>query len=345
MTSYYPAGRKIYSIAWLQVNGTGSNANWLIKKDVAFLYVYRVEVETEVTKNDGVVVDFVQHFREVVQQRFVGRHTFQLDAPSPITKKMFDLLDKHVLSKIPYYADLKEVKKIADVIDPDLKRTLTRTADLLGLNTVDPLDIAVQFEKLQGTALKLEYVSGIGVTNIDVLNAPKNTAFSEADLTRLAYGSSLLMDYYIFPGAKKNPAPTWGVDAQQVAGLFNLYDATISGTANLRREPDEVLDGTPVAVLRVLDGKLDVVGDVASGLRSGTLEPKPGGTIYFSPTDLFVRRANVSWHVSGQWDSPRSLFFGTKSQGNVEVTTVYEAERKDNGGRKPAAKPDQNGGA
>ncbi len=339
LEEYYPVGRKIRSVATVLITGTGTNERWFWKQEASFLYQYRVAVETEVVGNDGTELEFVQNFVEVVQERAVCDKSVRLRSLSPIAEQVFRVFEEAVLYRFPIYVHAKRLGEIAGIVDPGAERILTRLAEMLeaaGLAS-DEFELAAQVEKLHGTRLRLKYWSGLGVTNIKVEKGPEG-AFNQTDLERIAYGSSLLMDYFVFPGAKRKVGETWEVDARDVGSLFNLYDVTVDGTVALRRAENETLDDRPVAVLEILGGELAAEGEMEGGMRSATLRPKQG-TVDFSTEGLFVERAQVTWHASDEWFSKRHLLFGTTRTRDMEMRTVYQARRPDSLWTSPPSTP------
>ena len=324
----YPIGRKIQSVAVWQIKGTGSNEAWALKTDANFLYQYRVAVTTEVIENNGVELHFVQDFREVLQERATCDRTVQLRSLPPVAREVFRVFEETVLLEIPVYRVVRKVAGAYSTIDPQGKRLLTKAADLLqGAGVLkedwDKVELAAEIDKLQGTKVRMEYWAGFGVTALKIEKGPVN-AFSESDLERLAHGSSLLMDHYVYPAAEKKVGETWEVEARHLQSLFNLYEASVDGSLRLKRLADKESAGQQLVELDVTGGELSVSDENAGARRQATLRPKSGRVTY-SPRGHYVESGSLDWDSTTVWFTSRHLLFGTTKTRNLQVRTEYRA--------------------
>jgi len=324
----YKEGRTIQSVAVCQIKGSGTNENWF-RTDVNFLYEYRTLTTTEVKENLGTRILFTQKFEQMVQLRAVADRTVKFRQLTPLNQLVFEQVEKHVLDRVPGYRMMRSFGQLwTEIVDPEAKRTLTMAADMLEKAGVmekkwDKIDLAEQVEKLQGSEIEVEYWVGFGVTKIEMKKGPKD-AFSQDDMTRIAFGSSLLMDYYVLPAADKKIGETWEVEGKHMNAMFNLYDVTVDGNLQVRRVKDKTVGGRQLIELDVVGGELTVTDDQRRGVQRATLRPRAGNVLY-SPEGHFVQSATLDWDSTTTWFSKGHLLFGTKDTRDLQCRTLYEA--------------------
>ncbi len=330
---YYPVGRKQRSVAQLHVRGSGSNADWLWKVGARFQYVYVVAVETEVVEQSGRRVTFRQRFAEVSQQLAVSEREIELVGPDdPLAQIAWEAADDSLRVTSPAYVVVRKAAEIANTADPGLKRTLTGFAKQLERAGVPlPKSEDVQFfakvDKLQGLELEMLYYSGLGVRSVRVVNGN----YDPKELREISASSGLLLDYYVFPGAKQPPGARWTVRAEDVAGMLALAAPGdgIDGELTLERKADAQRQGATVAVLAARPGDaVRLTRDTDRGETSVRATVK-AATILFSPQDLTVVEAEVKWSGATDSFSKDHLLFGTKRLRDVHVESKYFAERLD----------------
>lgn len=332
LVKYYPQGRKIQSVALLHIEGRGTNRRWGIRGDAVFQYVYRVPVETTVVLNEDNVVRFRQKFGVVAQMMAVSKEELQLDPPDD------SLLDELLLAvdlagrRNPYYVAIRVgaglVSKIALVADPDLRTSLTWLHKHLKAAGVDisgssNVTLISQVEKLSGAELELDYVNHIGVTTIRTSGVP---VFTESELQRLAYNSSLLMDYFIFPSADKEVGDKWTVRTQDIGAILSLgYDTEITGEVTVSRGMDSKTEaGEDIIVLAVEGGTIQAES-WANGGDQSFRATVASGTAYYSLDDRYVREARLVVDASSLWASRHHLLFETERVRDVTAEARYEA--------------------
>ena len=333
LLDYYPAGRRVRSRADLNISGQGSNEQWFLQTDAHFAYRYRVIGETLVKEHrerplGGAVVVFEQRFVEVVQLRAVSHVELRLKAPqSPLLTMLWPKVDMP-LRQIPIYEAVRKAAGIIQMVDPGLKRTLTYFADDLGLAESEDVQLAAQVDKLQGMRFEMEYDNGRGVTYIRILDGP---ALDNELLEQIAAGSSLMLDYFVFPAMnEKQEGDEWTVSPEEVAGMFPMaYDARAKGELTLRRGLNQCSPtGHDLAVLEVVGGDLQV--EQLDGGSTGEASARPTrGRIWYDRQSLMVREAEAAWTGTTSWQSRDHLLFGTRNARNLRVETYYEAERVD----------------
>lgn len=334
---FYPEGKTIRSIAFLNMTGSGTNKDWVFKGSTHFAYQYRVIVETKVLENRGTAVVFEQYFKDVAQLRATSSHELELDLPvNPVLQTVWTAIEENLLQEIPVYRILKKAHDIGQIIDPNLKRTLTGFDDFLRRNAQPIMDdgdleIVQRMDKLSGQRVEIEYVSGLGVVAIKVLGGKK---FDPDELERLAYHSSLFMDYFVSEGEKRPLDQPFDVRAEDVGSLCSFaYDMNSSGTLTLKKTGDVDLDGEKLSSVKVEGGKVAVQGRVDGVNRSGTITPKPGGELRYSPDKMLVRWALIEWNADTKWVSTDHLLFGTEKVGQINMKTYYEADIVKAGGK------------
>ena len=327
----YPVGKTIRSVGHFVMNGKGSNKSWGVRGTASFSYLSEVPVETRVVESDartGRLV-FEQTFGEVVQVRAVSNQTLELVPPdSLVLRTVWPTADPLLKRLSPGYFLFRRMVEAVNHTDPGLKRTLTRTSGWLRRKGIEvtgatpDTELAVQVEKLSGSKLRIVYVSGLGVTQISRL---EGMPFNRDELIRLAHASTVLVDYFVFPTAKRNPGDKWDVRADDVASLFALYDpqAEIGGTISLRRDADSVAG--QVAKLALVKGTVTARSEEDGKEHRGQLTVK-SGSMSIDLKSLYIRTARVQFSASTLHQSKDHLLFGTEQLRDLKVESRYEAE-------------------
>jgi len=324
---FYAPGRKVRSVAIMNIAGQGSNDAWFVKRDAYFAYRYQVAVETAVKENDGSKVVFEQYFADVTQLRGESRKAISLSMPdSPLVDVAWAQLEKRLLSKVPGYYELKD---FVTIVDPNLRSTLTYLHEQFVQDAhAEPREIesvVARIDELSGLRLELTYVSGLGVVRIKVLEGRK---FDERRLDQLAYHSSLMMDYIMGEESKKPVGTPFEVSVSDIQSLCSFtYDVEAEGTLKLQKQEEHAQRyHEKVVVLEVLDGQITVKGTVDGLRRNGRIAPLPGGYVHYSQDKALVRLAKIGWESNIEWVGEDHLLFGTKHIGKVKVETLYSAE-------------------
>jgi hypothetical protein len=329
--AYYPVGKTVRSTAFLHIDGEGENKFWVLAGRAYFLYQYHVNAEKTVQKNDGDQAVFEITFHEVNQLRAVSREELALrgwEDASPLLRLVWRQLDEEVLSHSPHYLVVKKLGQLANVVDPRLQRSLTALhefARFAGFPLVDRSDVEIagQIERFTGARLEVTFVREFGVTNIRVLEGEK---ISRDELAELAYNSSLLMDYFIFPQAQtKQPGAQWEVNARDIAGVVNLnFDVSVDGGLLLQLGEDRIVEGKNVAELSVIGGEVEASVETPEGPKSTTITPKTGVVLY-SRDDLMIHSAELQWNMTELQMSRDHLLFGTENIINLRIQSRYAA--------------------
>lgn len=327
----YPVGKTIRSAGHFIVNGKGHNTAWSLRGEASFSYLSQIPTETRVVENDAKAgrLVFEQTFGEVVQVRAVSKQTLELVPPdSLVLRTAWPTADQQLRRWSPEYVVIRQVADAIQKADPGLKRTLTRAGEWLRRMGVDlttqasDIEMAWKVEKLSGSRFRVVYVSGLGVTLISRL---EGEPLNRDELIRLANASTVLVDYFVFPTAKRRIGEKWDVGAADVGSLFSLYDpaAEIGGKIDLRRGTDEVAD--QVARLEVVGGTVTAHSTVDGKEQHGQLSVRDG-TMSFDVKDLYIRRASIKFSAGTLHQSRDHLLFGTEQTRDLHVESRYEAE-------------------
>jgi hypothetical protein len=334
LVAFYPVGRTIQSIALLNASGTGTNRQWIFQGASYFAYQYRVALETEVIENRGTAVVFRQHFNDVVQLRATSKATLELDLPeTPILDLVWEPL---ILKPIPNYRGVKKLAEIILIADPRLKRTLTFFQKQLkragvSLDDSEEVEMVALLERVAGKRLEVEYISGLGVTYIKVLDGEQ---MDPNDLERLAYNSGLLMDYFLSKSDGAAPGETFEVRAQDVGGMLSIgYDVKVDGELEFKKLPDAGPNGE--AVVEVAGGEVVVDASVDGIDRTGHLKPISGFARY-SSEERVVREGRMAWQADTNWITTDHLLFGTEKIRNLKLESYYEASQVKTGQQEAA---------
>jgi hypothetical protein len=328
VAEFYKVGRTVRSLSLWNITGKGTNVRWALKKSRNFAYQYKVVVETKVVENTGGHVIFEQRFAEVAQLLAHSNEKIELSLPdSPILTQVWKAIEDNVLDMYPQY---RVVKRLKEIIDPDLEHTLTFFNDQLKrfgveLDDHDEVEYIARIDELAGLRLRITYVPGLGVNFIEVLDGKQ---FDPDGLDRIAYNSSLFMDYFVSKAAGAAVGSDQELRSEDVGGMVAMpYDVQMSGVIKVRRREDEPRHGESMQVLDIVGGTLAVTGKDDGIEHEGDLKPVARtGTVYYAPKKLLVREARATWEANTSWVSTDHLLFKTQGVQNVKMQTYYEAD-------------------
>ena len=332
LLAVYPVGRKVRSIGIATITGQGQNTAWLLRGTKDFAYQYRVVVETKVTENNGTRLGCEIDFKDVHQIRAVSNRMLKLVPPtSPLLEMVWEQVDKELRVFPPYLV----VKKLQELLDPKLEKLLTLLA-----NTFVPPEkndeIVALFDQFSGLRIQAEYISGLGVTKIEVLEGKK---FASDDLENLAYSLSLAMDYFVGTVADAKVGEEKTLRVEDLVGmLVTGYDVSPRGTIGFAKVKEGQSKGRDEVELEIRGGEVLVQGKIGGRNQTGSLRPM-SGQIQYLPAQHLVSRASVNWEAAMDWVPESHLLFGTTGFLNLKMFTYYEAERVDQ--PQPAVKPER----
>lgn len=326
---FYPVGRKIRSLAFFDTTGSGTNNLWILQGRAFFAYRHQVIVESEVVSNNDSRLEVEVSFPMVNQLSAVSKRELELIQPeSPILQLVLSQADTFG-QQFPQYLVARRIAEIANTVDPGLKRTLTKLLEISGspLGKNDDVELITRVERLAGHKFKVDYVRDLGIMNIELL---EGDPLPLGDFEHLAYNSSLLMDYYLFPSRGKKVDEEWEVDASEVSGMMGLYiDASVSGTLNLAKIADAASESADVVEMRITGGEVHIES-ARNGRRAITkMTPGKDCSIQYSQEKLFVKSARGSWQTSSIEVSDNHLLSGTENIRDLKISSYYEAERVD----------------
>ncbi len=328
---YYPLGQKTQMLALTNVTGQGDNKTWVFQHNAHFVYVYRIVAETEVVKATATSRTFRITFHEVRQTRAAYSETLQLrEIESPIIKVVFGAIDGRMRGS-PAYEVVRTVRNIINVVDPRAKSTLTWIQNRLrvtGLMPDDeaPIDFAVKIEEVEGAVVDVEYISGVGVSKVEIVEGRPR---SDSDLEQLAYTTSLLMDYYIFPKLDAEIGDRWNVRAEDVATMIPFgYGYRVQGQIGVQRSSDSQLGDRSVRILNIDPGStVQFESRDSRRMQEAATARVISGVVDYCPEGLLVRRARIAWEGTTVAMSKDHLLFGTENIRNMDVQTYYEGSR------------------
>ncbi|HUY31489.1 MAG TPA: hypothetical protein VMV69_01815 [Pirellulales bacterium] len=327
LTAAYRKGRTVRSTAYLFIDGKGTNDDWVFRDNVNFHYQYRVLVETEVKENGGTTVVFEQRFLNVDELRAVSDQKLEFHWPeSPILDMVWERADDE-LSQVPAYRVVKGLAKLFNTLDPNAKKTLTRLRKFIpGLPDGKHLEVVERIRELAGQRLQSEYVSGLGVTSIKVLDGRK---IDPDVLDHVARGSTVLMDYFVHKALDEGHDPIV-LHSKDVGDMFHLgEEGRVEGEVRLRRAGRD--DAESIQKLEIEDGEFDIEIDEAGAKQSVRVTPKKG-TMRYSREDMLIRHIDATWKADMLWATRDHLLFGARVSRDIEVRTYYEAKLISKGG-------------
>jgi hypothetical protein len=327
---FYPAGKTIRSLAITNMDGKASNTDWGLRGEASFVHLLEALIETKVAANDGQRVRFVVKLRKVTQTLVISKETLELALPqAPILEQAW--ADVALWRVNPGVAKLRLLWEGANLVDPNLKKTLTGIAEHLkrvGIAGGPPQEVQMlqQLDKTSGLEVEAEYVNGIGMVGLKVIGGRPGNLFDEQTLKTLGDHLAPLMDFHLFPNANKAVGERWRVRAQDILRAAPIdFNAEIDGFVELERKPDDAKDRAGIAILGVIDGKLQAQGRAEDAVRRGELKVR-AGELEFSMQDLFVRRGELTFDVRSTYASRDHLLFRAENLRNLRIRSRYEAQ-------------------
>ncbi|MFO0865759.1 MAG: hypothetical protein U0744_14100 [Gemmataceae bacterium] len=327
---FYPAGKTIRSLAITNMDGKASNTDWGLKGEASFVHLLEALIETKILSNDGQRVRFHISLRKVTQTLVVSKETLELALPqAPILEQAW--ADVALWRLNPGVAKLRLLWEGANLVDPNLKKTLTGVAEHLkrvGIAGGPPQEVQMlqQLDKTSGLEVEADYMNGIGIVRLEVVGGRRGNLFDEHALKTLGDHLAPLMDFHLFPNANKAVGERWKVRAQDILRAAPIdFNAEIDGFVELERKPDDAKDRAGIAILGVIDGKLQADGRAADAVRRGELKVRTG-ELEFSMQDLFVRRGELTFDVRSTFASRDHLLFRAENLRNLRIRSRYEAQ-------------------
>ena len=326
----YPVGRHVRCLGFTGITGRGESTTWLLHGTNNFDYEYRVVAEIKVTENNGRRLGCEIHFTAVQQVRAVSKRAFNLAAPeSPLLKAIWERVDQELRVFPPYLI----VRRIQDVLDPKLEWALTVIGNKLYLPQQDD-EIVALFNQFSGLRARAEYISGLGVTKLDVLEGKK---FAKNDLENLAYNLTPLMDYFIGTVADAKVGEEKVLQVQDLLGMLAIdFDVAARGSLAFAKVKDTSPGEGGETELEIRGGEVLVQGRVGDSKQTGTIKPL-SGKVRYRPAQHLISRAEIKWEANIDWVNENNLLFGTTGVTNLKMLTYYEAERVDPA--PPSSKP------
>ena len=322
----YPTGRQVRGISDIEIRGSGSNRDWSLQGSCSFRYLAKVAVDATVEANDGRELIFLVHFREVSQSLLLTNKTLEL---APIEMPLLSIVWENskiekVLRHIPGYLIIRDLINLANIVDPRLRRTLTLLANQFDIQSGDEFELQAKLDKLDGKSFRMTYRSGLGVTFIEDIDSG---LFTQDELIRIAYRSSLLMDQYLVPTAEKNVGDEWTVRVQDVASLLSLDGTTrTSGSLRLRREESPA--GRKDWSLGVRSGDVAVTNDEPGHEQEGHADVR-SGLVHYDVDRHVILDAKLSLAAKTFSRTTDHLLFGAENLKDVAVTAKYHGVRTD----------------
>jgi hypothetical protein len=330
LLEWYPENKVVRSHCLFSSTGKGRNTAWGLKGESNFAYLAEVETTTRVAENNaaGGRIVFEQSFDYVSQSLAISDQTLEFDLANDHVVSILAIAQPLIRIAPPQYAWISRAAFVAQMADPNFKRSLTLLHSHLKQNGMaltednQPMEWGVQVDKLSGTKVRVVYINGRGIITIRPL---EGHGLDKGDLTRLAHASSQLMDYFIFPAAEKAVGERWIVQADEISGLALPFElgAKVDGSMSLLRAPDKREGET--ASLAVTGGKVTVRQETDVATQQGRLTIK-NGELEFSLQEKIVRSAHLVFEATSLFQSKNHLLFGTERLRDLKVESRYEAQ-------------------
>jgi hypothetical protein len=321
LLKYYPVGRTVKSAVLLRVGGRGMNQDWGFRGEEWFQSSHEIEGEMKIEKNDGREVEALLHVLRVQKLLAHSKTEFELALPDT---PLLALLWKEAEIGAPQLRLLRTTFQGLQAIDPHLRKTLTGVVEIIRPagkgQEGQSIELISEIDKLSGSKLRVKYVNGFGITQIEAL---EGKSFDQATLQRLADGLSLFLDYSIFPDTTRKVGDRWTVKAREVAGLFPFWlEYDIDGSLDLR------LDGRDEkkALLKAEKGELILKGR-GRDVEDKTVIDLKEGNIDFDLADLTVENARLKLELKSRAESIDHLLFQMQKVRDLSIQSTYSAKR------------------
>lgn len=308
--SYMP-GRTYRSHAKAVLNAMASDKDWGVVTNMSLQYAAEAEVDRTIESNDGHTIVLLQEFR---RSRCVAAFThiegirIELGLPAQM------LLDfGGAWAGLPPGWSAIAVESANTAMDSPLAHGFfDRLAQ-------DPnAKVKVFVDSLQGKKVRIRYVNGQGVTQVEPLGCTLNK--NEEDLIRTA---SVISDAYVLPDPA---ATTWQIDAQNLLPIIDPSLRTnMSGSVTVRRGQDQGTPENPIAQIMLDSGSEVELHDV--GNDSDTKARwKPSGTMLFSFKDHVVTQAALSGQFVVERHSTNHILFEARFATQPKYQISYSCE-------------------
>jgi hypothetical protein len=323
---FYQKGRRVRSLAMLRTTGEGVFSDWGFKSSRHFAYLHQVPLDTRVVKNDnGREIVFEQAIGDVAELMAVCKEELQLDLPqSPLLESLTHEVDQRVAPYLWQYRVVRDLATVLIKLDPDLKRTLTDFQKLLrqsGVPLSNGADVTyvARIKDLAGSRVRVEYVVGLGVTQIDVLDGKK---FPKETLLRFAHDANVGADFVL--EKKENDAKNeeFEIPIDQLGSSLLAWDGEVSGKLKLMKTAPADGADPNVDQLEIIGGQLLLTDKSGT---SGAVTPKPGSYLKYDRQNHLVTEAEVDWSAGSAWKSGDHLFFHATSLHGIQAKSSYRA--------------------
>lgn len=279
-----------------------SDKDWGIEEVITINYAFEAKIDREIESNDGTTIVELRHFRDV--------RSLKIDC------KLEDVridLGPIVGNLIPEFqgASLRTVINAMRWVD-------ISPEELSGLS--ERVKVFKSVDRLSGKSVRLTYVDGKGVIKVEPVKGEMTAAERDFHMA-----SVLLSDSLIVPNVDIKLGIRWSVDGSNFANLIDpSLLARTAGEITMERAPDHLVTESGSETcrhLKVVDGRL-VIDDSNPRVGSiGYFEPR--GSMYFSPKDQVIIRADLEGKAKLENFSKDHLLFEARTRALPELKVRY----------------------
>ena len=321
---FYTVGRRVKSLAMLSVTGQGVFRDWGFKSSRYFAYLHQVPVDTVVVDNqNGKLVVFEQTIGDLAELTAVSNEQLELDLPkSPILEE----LDRRASNYFWQYRIVRDLVRGLEKLDPHLRRTLTPFQKLLRRNGIplsDDYDATyiARIKELAGTHVRVEYVVGLGVTKLDVLDGKK---FPKETLLRFVRDVNAAADLLLEKELEAAQNKPFRIQIGKLGSLLSV-DGDATGELELEKAAAASGQDPNVDQLNIIGGQVQFKARDGSKAANGEVTPKPGSYLKYDWQKHLVTEAEVEWNITSQWQSGDHLFFQAESLHGIQAKSSNRA--------------------
>jgi hypothetical protein len=291
----------------------GTDKAWGIQYVITINYGFESQIERAIESNDGRTIVEVRHFRDIRSVKLEG-------ALEDLRIDLGNEFDGFLLGLQVFNPKAAGVMQLLQGVDRKqvfnaLRWIGVSPEKLVGLD--EKLKAFAQVDRLTGKSVRLTYVDGAGVVNIE--NVTGTLTSKEEAFVRT---SVLVADSLIFPNEKVKPGERWTVSGRTLGDMIDPgLRAKTGGEFIVQRAPDETVKGRNCAQLKIVAGRIQFDDSNPGEGHVGHFDPE--GKLDFSLEDKIVIYGKARGSAVFEQFSKNHLLFETRSSQNPVLDLVY----------------------
>jgi len=312
-----------------KVSGQASKRDWGFQGTAYFDYLFTVSSASKILKNDGVEVVEERSFSQVDESLFVSHYEIGLEIPDQLGTAL-NWIGNALGAGNAVSATLSTVNHRS----VSIKKEWIDQARGLGLfKTLPDLDPARLEQELRmftqgdnnrllaGKTVKIRFVDGTGVTNIDPVSGGLTQQEKE-----IIIRTNFVMDHYLFPDHEVKPGGSWTVAADVFAGFLDpRLKGKPEGKVKVLRTPDHEEDGQISKKLRIAEGDIMIRNVTGANEITGQLNGLKGVCVIPDKNGV-VTAAFLSGYADYKSLSRDHLLFQAQTTYTPKIEIRYECK-------------------